>query len=358
MTPRKLFKATLCLLPALVAALLAVVFRAFPGVTEAVHARGIFRALSAILGTLTQYIPLSLTECLVVLALPAVVAIVIVLIRRKTPWRRWVRGLCWGLSFAFLFYMLMHGYNYSRRPLTELMELDTSRVATADELAALSSWLAQNASAVRENCAEDGNGCMVLSDPNTLTAAGEGYDRLAADSPFLDGTVTRAKGVMLSHWWSYTGITGMYFPFFAEANVNIDTPHSSRPHTIAHELAHTRGFAHEDECNFLGVLACVNHPDADFQYAGWLAAYIYVSNALYELDYQRWADIRLADCSEGVRRDLAERSAYWKQFEGKLREFSENTNDAFIRVNGDEEGVARYGQATALLLAYYKDHTH
>ncbi|MBO5797560.1 MAG: DUF3810 domain-containing protein [Clostridia bacterium] len=357
MTLRKVIKATLCLLPALVALLLAVVFRAAPSVTEAVHARGLFRGLSAILGTLTQYMPFSLTECLVVLALPAVGVTVFLLIRRKPPWHRWVRGLCWVLSCVFLLYMLMHGYHYSRRPLAELMELPTAP-ATAEELANLSSWLARQASAAREQCAEDEAGCMILSDEDPLTAGGAGYDILSAEYPFLDGTVNRAKGVALSHWWSYTGITGMYFPFLAEANVNIDAPPAGRPHTIAHELAHTRGFAHEDECNFLGVLACVNHPSPDWQYSGWLAAYIYVSNDLYALDYERWATIRLTDCSEGVRRDLAQRWAYWEQFEGKVQEVAESTNDAFIKVNGDDEGVARYGEATALLLAYYRDHLH
>lgn len=33
----------------------------------------------------------------------------------------------------------------------------------------------------------------------------------------------------------------MYFPFLAEANVNIDIPDWDIPSTAAHELAHTPG---------------------------------------------------------------------------------------------------------------------
>ncbi len=87
---------------------------------------------------------------------------------------------------------------------------------------------------------------------------------------------TGGKPVQLSHWWSYTGITGMYFPFFAEANVNIDVPDSGIPATAAHELAHTRGFAREDECNFLAYLACIHHSSGDVRYSGYLSAYIFV----------------------------------------------------------------------------------
>ena len=122
--------------------------------------------------------------------------------------------------------------------------------------------------------------------------------------------------------------------------------------TVAHELAHTRGYAHEDECNFLGILCCIAHPAADWQYSGWLSAYIYLSNSLYDSDRQRWQSA--AAVSEEVARDLAARRAYWKQFEGPVQEASTKVNDTFIRVNGDKEGVARYDQVTALLILWYR----
>lgn len=76
-----------------------------------------------------------------------------------------------------------------------------------------------------------------------MRQAGEGYKALDDRYSFLWGTVNRGKPVKLSHWWSYTQITGMYFPFFAEGNINVDQPDCDIPVTAAHELAHTRGFA-------------------------------------------------------------------------------------------------------------------
>lgn len=37
--------------------------------------------------------------------------------------------------------------------------------------------------------------------------------------------------------------TGFFFPYTAEANVNVDSPLCMLPSTIAHELAHQRGVA-------------------------------------------------------------------------------------------------------------------
>ncbi len=352
---RHLCKVLLPLLPAAAALGLTAAARYAPGAVEAVHVRGVFRALSAVIGTLTQYIPVSLTEALAVAAVPLLLGAAVVLIcrRRRIRWRRLLRGVCWALSLLLLCYTLMHGLNYSRRPLAELMALPAGQADT-EELAALCRWCAENASAARAECAEDGSGCMTLDVPlsKTLAAGGAGYDRLAADYPFLFGTVHRAKGVRLSHWWSYTGITGMYFPFFAEANVNVDIADSELPMTVAHELAHTRGFAHEDECNFLGILACTAHPDAGWRYSGWLSAYIYVSNALYEVSPAEWTAVRDTCCSAAVQRDLAQRSVYWAAFSGPAMTFSSEVNDTFIRANGDAEGIVRYDGVTALLLMW------
>ena len=356
MNVRKIMRWLWPLLPAAAGLLCLGVCRLFPAVAEGLFARWVLRGLSALLGTATQYLPFSLTELLVVTALPAVIALVVWAVRRSAVRRTMVRGCAWCLSVAFLLYLLMHGVQYARLPLARQMGLSVSYESTVERLASLAAYFAENASAARAECQEDAKGRLRLpvTTGEALKRGGEGYARLAEQYPFLRGTVSRAKGVMLSHWWSYTGITGMYFPLTAEANVNVDVPPDEMLMTMSHELAHTRGYAHEDECNFLGILACVNHPEAEWQYAGWLAAYLYTADALYAADADAYYEV-FALCSDGVRRDLARRAAYWADFEGPMEEFSAEVNNAFIQANGDSDGIARYGQVTALLMAYYAD---
>ena len=43
------------------------------------------------------------------------------------------------------------------------------------------------------------------------------------------------------------------------------------PSTAAHELAHTRGFAREDECNFFAFLTSIASDSADCRYSGYLS---------------------------------------------------------------------------------------
>lgn len=259
------------------------------------------------------------------------------------------------VSCLFLGYFLLHGYNFYRLPVSELMGLPDAPHTVA-YLQQVTIDLARRASEERGQLEENEEGCLELSKPisQVLSRAGEGYSHLQETYPFLWGVVNRGKPVMLSHWWSYTGITGMYFPYFAEANVNIDVPHSSIPATAAHELAHTRGFAREDECNFLAYLACSYSPYAEDRYSGYLSAYILCSNALYEADQEAWNEA-YAFCSEAVRRDLQERSRYWKAFQGGVQEVSTAVNNGFLQAQGQEEGVLSYDLAVELILRWYAD---
>lgn len=350
-----------CALPAVIAVVLFFLLPHLPFVAEWVFARGLFRAIAFPVEFLMSLLPFSLTEVAVVLGIPAAVVLLIVWVvrllrrgpHRRRLLKRGLRLLAWSVSLAMLVFMIMCGANFSRYSVTELMALP-ERAYTVEELTAVTADLAQKASAAREQITEDEDGCMTLSMSlsNTLRQADDGYRRLQAQYPFLRPATWQVKPVALSHLWSYTGYTGVYCPWLGEASVNVDITSSELGHTAAHEMAHTIGFAKEDECNFLGYLACINSGHPDYVYSGYLAALIYCSNALGRNDAAARKEA-YGHCSAGVLRDLRQRNAYWEQFEGQTMEVSQQVNDTFIKVNGDPSGTASYGQAVKLILQYY-----
>ncbi len=351
------------LLPAVFAGLAAAMYillPRFPSFTERVISRGLFRVVAFPLEWLTSLFPFSLTEAAVVLGIPAVLVLLILWVVRlirhgdqRRHLRRAATLLTWGTSLALLVFMINCGAGYSRRSLTQLMELPT-RSYTVEELTAVTIHLAEEASRTRQQVKEDENGCMMLSSSlsDTLLAADDTYHHLQEDYPFLTTATWRVKPVALSHAWSYTGFVGVYCPWLGEASVNVDTPPCDLGHTAAHELAHTMGFAKEDECNFLAFLACVGDDDPDFVYSGYLATYIYCANALHAADTAAWKQA-YSHLSDGVKRDLQQRRSYWKSFEGQVMDTSQQANDTFIKVNGVESGALSYNEMVALVLAYY-----
>lgn len=350
-----------CLIPLAVAAGMYFLLPLFPRFTEYVITRGLFRAVAFPVEWLMSLFPISVTELVVLLGPPVLLALAVLWIvrlvrrpERKARLGRGLRWIAWGLSLALLVFMVMDGANFSRLPLAQLMDLP-DRSYTAEDLYTLTADLAQKASEARAQVPEDGEGCAVLSRPLTeaLERGGDGYRALREQYPYLVTGAWRAKPVALSHAWSYTGYTGVYCPWLGEASVNVDIPASELMHTVTHELAHTMGFAKENECNFLAYLACTASGDPDAVYSGLLSAYIYSANALYGADKEAWQQAA-SQLSAGVRRDLRQRSAYWDSFEGEVMDSSQKVNDTFIKVNGVESGVISYDEMVELLLRYYE----
>ena len=109
----------------------------------------------------------------------------------------------------------------------------------------------------------------------------DAYDKVCDEYSFIQRLYSRAKPVMLSEAMSYTHITGVYTYFTGEANINVHFPDYTIPYTAAHELAHQRGIAREDEANFVAFLVCAESDDPYIRYSGYLNLYEYVASALY-----------------------------------------------------------------------------
>lgn len=363
------------LIPLVVALLMFLLLPLMPEVTEYVFSRGLFKVVTVPVGAITSFFPFSFTELAVILAIPVIALIVVILVRKlrnreENPDKGKIlvkagRTLCGFISFACLMYMICHGANYYRLPLEKTMELDTSQ-KDAEFLLDVCKTLAEGAKSASATLEQNDDKTTKLSESvaNELKRTANGYDKLVSDYPFLWTSVNKQKPVLLSEPWSYTHITGMYFPFFAECNVNIAQPAYLIPSTAAHESAHSRGIAFENECNFLAFLSCINSDYAEFRYSGYMLAFTYCSNALFGYDMEMWAEAdKLLD--ERMRADFAANNEYIynhsshntgtivDEVVNTVNEVSESVNDTFIKVQGVEDGVLSYDRVTQLILAYY-----
>ena len=178
------------------------------------------------------------------------------------------------------------------------------------------------------------------------------YDQVEEEFPCLAGPSHRAKPVFFSRIMSYLQFTGFFFPFTAEANINVDSPACLIPSTIAHELAHQRGVAAEDEANFVAVVSSLSSGDPVYSYSASLLAYIYLGNALYKADRDAWSEV-YGTLSQEVRADLSSNNAYWDQFETPAATVSDTVYNGFLQSYGQEQGLKTYGACVDLLVAYY-----
>lgn len=324
------------------------------------YATAVYPALSRFGNYASGAVPYSLAELSVFLVvfgfLVCLVRLIVRLIRRRGEWKsivvRAFSNLFCFVSVIFLLFVLNCGVNYHRIPFSQSSGLPVQN-SSIEELTFLCESLAKQANRLRAGLPEDDNGGMAWRYRSYREAANQAkiaFDALSAQYSLLPGGYGAPKPVLFSRAMSLCGITGVFIPFTMEANVNVDVPLYTIPATMCHELSHLRGFMREDEANFLGYLACKASDEAEFQYSGNMLAFLYANNALFEADKEAASKI-YGGLSDGVRRDFAINSAYWKQFEGPVSDVASSVNNAYLKANDQPDGVKSYGRMVDLLLA-------
>jgi hypothetical protein len=179
------------------------------------------------------------------------------------------------------------------------------------------------------------------------------YDKLCGEYDFIGNFHSRVKPVMLSEAMSYTHITGVYSYFTGEANLNVAFPDYTLPYTAAHELAHQRGIAREDEANFIAFLVCISSDDAYIRYSGYLNLYEYVASSLYSADPELYFEAR-GQLPMTVRYEMSAYSKFFDKYRDSVAgEVSGTINDLYLKGNGTE-GTRSYGLVVDLAVAYDK----
>ena len=318
--------------------------------------------LKGALGRLCALTSLSVMELLYVLAGAAALAYVVgsVIAVVKARGRRGQRAYGAVLLAAdvcltmYALFCLMWGVNYWTDSFQDRSGITAQPVA-AEDLEAVTAYFAQQLADTADSVPRDENGVYAVPKEQILSESTAVYGGVTELFPFLDFRDTGVKAVRCSRFMSIMGFTGVYFACTGESNVNVDSPACLLPSTIAHELAHQRGIAWEQECNFLGVLASVTSGLPDYAYSGWLLGFIHLGNALYETDPEAYWAIRNA-LPEMVSADLRDNNAYWDQFRGNVVEkVSDTVYDAALKSYGDANGMKSYSMVVELLVAYYKD---
>lgn len=322
---------------------------------ERFFASGINKWTIELMSLVTGFFKYSIAEFVFyghVLAAP-IVAILLIIKLFKGGLLKSILRILQYLSVLYVAFMLLWGFNYNRISISEIMGFEVTSYST-EELAELTESLIASANTLRIHQLEDSEGVMVSAGTykEIFARAHEGYDALGKSVKALSGPYGRPKPVFASELMLYTGITGVYFPYTAEANVNVAVPDLLLPATTLHEMAHQRGIAPEDEANFVAYLTALKHPDKDFNYSGTVLALIHTMNALYAQDPELAMTLRKT-YSEGLDRDMAYYSRFWKAYEGQTNEIADQVNDTYLKASGETEGVKSYGRMVDLLLGYY-----
>lgn len=338
----------------------------YPDKVERIYARGIFPVLSRIVGWISSLVPVSLAELIIVIVGAAIVLTLVIRLlrvpsgklanRRKNRVRlfSFIISICIFAGVLLNLFYVMWGFNHYRMPLPNLLGLEIKQ-HTTDDLADLTERLAIEAAELRAQVAEDENGIYTIGDKRlAMNSVVNAYNRLGQGNELFSNKCYPAKMPLFSKMLSKLDIAGIYIPYTAEENVNVEQPDLYVLSGAAHETAHYFGFAREDEANFLAFYASRWSADASLRYSSTMLALINCANKLYEDDRDRYFAIRSAYYTDGMERDLADYRVYYEKYENDpAGQINDQINDAYLVYHGQQDGIKSYGRMVDLLLDFY-----
>ena len=318
----------------------------------------IIRPLHRRLSVLTDRIPFSVAELLILLASAALLFLLIrtvwKLFREKERLRILSLFLMSVLSFVLAVYAgfcLLWGVFYYGDDFTTRAGFEV-RAISVDELETVTVWFASLANEYSSEVPRDDDGVCASDRRAVLEKSRTIYREAEENCPELKGPAVAAKPFFFSKLLSLTDFSGFFFPFTAEANVNVDFPPPLFAATVAHELAHQRGVAKEQEANFCAVYAGLLSEDPDYRYSACLMAYTYLGNALHRVKPEAWQMV-YDGLKDDVLRDFEANRNYWQRFETPVQNISNTVYEGFLYSYDQDLGLCSYGACVDLLVCQY-----
>ncbi len=315
-------------------------------------------AVRFIAAKISGILPFSIAEFLLISIFPAALVYIIYAIKKRSfTWKMVASVLSVPVSLAllvFCMFVLTLGTGYRTPTLDTKLEFEEIKV-TKENLEQTAEYLIENINKLSEemNYGADEFSKMPYSFSEMNKKLLDAYDSFAKDYDVLTTYKSKLKPVLMSKPMSYMHTLGIYTFFTGEANINIDFPDYTIPYTSAHELAHQRGIAREDEANMIAFLVCMESDDAYIRYSAYVNMYEYVANALYQTSPEAYRRVN-ARLNAKTRAEQVAYSEFFNQYrDSGASKVSSAVNDTFLKVQGTE-GEISYNLVVELTVAYLK----
>lgn len=331
-----------------------------PGAGELFY-RYVTRYLQAIMAKLTSFIPFSLAETvLLLLPLFAVMIIVFAIYRfaKRDTYRlkRYVVCIFIAICLIFSNFVLNLSILYCRPSLSELCGIDDSDI-TADELCAASFYAAYKLDEIIAggNISFDKSGASICpyGFEELDRRIDSAFDAYADRNDWISPYGAKAKIIALSDYMTYTHISGIYTQYTGEANINVNYPDYVVCSTIAHEKAHQRGIAPEDEANLVAFFVLAESEDDYLRYCGYMSIFSNLTGDCYIAAPEFYAYNIAPLVPQEVLGEFNAYSSFFVKYRNSEASKKTNAvNNAYLKLNGDSNGTLSYDMVSGMAAKY------
>ena len=317
---------------------------------------GVFRFVFA---KLTYIFPFSVAE-FILFASPVLVFLLLRGVFRymdshQHGFVRSVTALTSALALVLYLFVFNFAAGYRGSTLDEKLGYETGNVSV-EELEATAFYVTEKLNSLAEKVTFTETGSIRgYSHADTVEASYKSYEKLQDEYDFINNFKAPVKRLAVSKLMTYTHISGIYTFFTGEANLNTNYPEFVNVYTIAHEMAHQRGIARENEANFVAYLVCISSDDVYMQYSGYLNMFEYLVSAIPSSEKDVTTKL-YSSLDKRIYNDLVKYSEFFDKYrDSTASEVSDAINDTYLQIQGTP-GTKSYGMVVDLAVEYHKDH--
>lgn len=326
----------------------------FPDFVEQYYSNGFYQFISKLFRYTLGWIPFSFGDLVYAFAIIYISRWLYINRKRlRKDTKNWIRDVVAALAIIYFAFHLFWGLNYHRLPLHKNLNLNANY--TTEQLVNVTQKLIEKSNEIHLRIVK--NDTLKVNVPfsksDILRLAPIGYKNLKQTFPHLEYHPKSIKKSLFSYPLTYMGFSGYLNPLTNEAQVDGLIPAYKFPTTASHEIAHQLGYAAENEANFIGCLAAINHDDMYFNYAGYTFGLRYCLNEIYNRDVCLFEDM-VADVNKGILKNYEEVRLFWEAHQNPAEPFFKLFYSNFLKANKQSKGMESYSYVVALLTNYFE----
>ena len=310
------------------------------------YMRHIYPGIAIILSTLSGLFPFSLYDLFVIAAVLYLLKLVLFVIIRRTDFKKFLFSLFRFVTILVAWFYFAWGISYFREDFYAKHNLKETP------------FDADNLKKFVVRFIADANEAYVDFDVMDRRGVGQDLERSyyilhgKLDIDYPNGK-RRAKPMLFESFYSKMGVSGYFGPFFNEIHVNNYSLNSTYPFTLAHEMAHQFGIAHESEANLYAFIVCMGSEDARIRYSAYLSTLLYLVNDAAEFLPDE-VDSLTSVIRPEIIADLRRNREHWLAVRNRsLSEVQDRAYDAYLKTNKVSSGRENYSEVVGLLISTY-----
>ncbi|WP_338358310.1 DUF3810 domain-containing protein [Yeosuana marina] len=329
----------------------------YPNFIETYYSNGIYPYISKMFRFMLGWIPFSFGDLVYGFAIIYIIRWVFKNFKRlRIDTKNWFIDVFSAASILYFAFHLFWGLNYYRLPLHKSLGLNSEY--TTEQLVKVTKKLISKSNEIQFNIIK--NDTLPIDIPynksDILNMVPLGYNSLKKEYPHLEYYPKSIKKSLFSLPLTYMGFSGYLNPLTNESQVDGLIPSYLFPTTASHEVAHQLGYAAENEANFIGCLAAINHDDIYFKYSGYTFALRFCLNEIYRRDEALFDSITKT-VNRGILKNYQEMREFWDAYQNPAEPLFKKTYSSYLKANKQDKGMESYSYVVALFVNYFETKT-